>query len=152
MTFWQLLSSFYLGCLFWVHFKLFFYTSWGHLETAPLTSAHMCNIPLCFMTLLSYSFLFIAPLFYNDTTADVFSHIREIWVRVLFGTLSSCFQDAVSEQLPAPSTTRAPVVDQWCERWCPESLIFFAQTWVSFCFLSSWEHWWFAEYKNNSLS
>lgn len=133
MTFWQLVSSLYLGCLFWVHFKLFFYTSWGHLETAPLTSAHVCNIPLCFMTLLSYSFLFIAPLFIM-TPLQVSSHI---WERCRWGSYVGpwAFQDAESEQLPAPSTTRAPVFDQWCERWCPESLIFSAQTWVCFFFL-----------------
>ena len=130
MTFWHLVSSLYPGCLFWVHFKLFFCTSWGHLETAPLTSAHVCNIPLCFMMLLSYSFLFIAPLFIM-TPLQVSSHI---WDRCGWGSYVGpwAFQDAESEQLPAPSTTRAPVFDQWCERWCPESLIFSAQTWVSF--------------------
>ena len=131
MTFWQLLSSFYLGCLFSVHFKLFFYTSWGHLETAPLTSAHVCYIPQCFMTAQLFISLYSSSV-YNDSTADIFSHMGEMWVRVLFWTLSPCLQDAASEQLPAPSTTRAPVFDQWCERWCPESLIFSAQTWVSF--------------------
>ena len=111
MTFWHLVSSLYPGCLFWVHFKLFFCTSWGHLETAPLTSAHVCYIPQCFMTAQLFISLYSSSV-YNDSTADIFSHMGQMWVRVLCWTLSlpGCWEWAAASPINHKGSSVWPVM------------------------------------------